>query len=318
MGYKTRSMKKIQQKGGFPMKQVLVKTIALVATGSMFVAGCTTRPTTTSNSSSSIPSAASAAYQIESTTYDANRDTVTVHVIPNQSGVSQRELIDISNSEGIINYATSKYPTKPVKHVTLIADQPATTSDLAARATRSHTSTRSLTVPKTVSTPTNKSSPVTSGGTSPSSIPLPPPGARIDQSITPDAGLNASVSAKTQAVLSVATSKMGTPYIWGHNEDRGQYGFDCSNFTEYVYHHALGYLITTFSTMQYTSVGVPVSLSQIQPGDLIAFEQGAHVGIYAGNNQVIQCGGGLQKVGYISIAKGTYWGNHISAIKRMY
>lgn len=315
-GYKTWTKQKLENKGGSTVKQELFKALAVVTTGTMLLlTGCTTTHKLT-NSAQNSPSTASAAYEVESTSYDGKSKTVTVHVLPNQGGISQRELIDVSNNEGIINYATAKFSTKPVKNVILVTDQPSTTSDLASAATTRYRSvSKSVIVPQSASSPGKKSAYPSSNGTS---IALPPPGARLDASITPLAGLNASTSAKTQAVLSVATSKMGTPYIWGHNEDRGQYGFDCSNYTEYVYHHALGYIITTFSTGQFTSVGVPISRSNVQPGDLITFEQGAHVGIYAGNNQVIQCGGGLKKVGYISIAGGTYWGNNISAIKRMY
>ncbi|MCL6592716.1 MAG: C40 family peptidase, partial [Alicyclobacillus sp.] len=134
-----------------------------------------------------------------------------------------------------------------------------------------------------------------------------PPGVKLDASIQPLAGLTASTQKKINAVLQVAESKLGTPYEWGHNEDRGQVGFDCSNFTAYVYHHALGYLISTASRTQASSVGWTVSRSQMRPGDLLIFDDGKHVGIYAGNNQVIQEGGGLGKVGYLSIAPGSYW-----------
>ncbi|GMA61438.1 C40 family peptidase [Alicyclobacillus fastidiosus] len=145
-----------------------------------------------------------------------------------------------------------------------------------------------------------------------------PPGVSIDHSIKPLASESASTQAKTTAVLKVAESKLGTPYIWGHNEDRGQYGFDCSNFTAYVYHHALGYKITTFSTKQYTSVGYKEPKSDLQPGDLLSFNDGGHSGIYVGNGEMIQCGGGLGKVGYLSVKPGSYWYKHLSAVKKMY
>jgi len=145
-----------------------------------------------------------------------------------------------------------------------------------------------------------------------------PPGVSIDHNIRPLASENASYQAKTNAVLRVAESKLGTPYIWGHNEDRGQYGFDCSNFVEYVYHHALGYKFTTSSRMQYYEVGIREPKSNLQPGDLLIFEYGKHVGIYAGNGEMIQCGGGLGKVGFLSVKPGSYWGNHLTAVRKMY
>ncbi|WP_304458432.1 C40 family peptidase [Alicyclobacillus sendaiensis] len=145
-----------------------------------------------------------------------------------------------------------------------------------------------------------------------------PPGVRLDPSIQPLAPENASYQQRTQAVLEVADSKIGTPYIWGHNEDRGQYGFDCSNFVEYVYHHALGYRFTTSSRLQYLEVGWRVPLSDLKPGDLLIFDDGGHVGIYAGNGEMIQCGGGLGRVGFLSVRPGSYWYRHLSAVRQMY
>jgi cell wall-associated NlpC family hydrolase len=145
-----------------------------------------------------------------------------------------------------------------------------------------------------------------------------PRGVTLDRSITPLAPLDADDQTKRDAVLQVAESKLGTPYRWGHNEDRGQFGFDCSNFTAYVYHHALGYKFSTSSRRQASSVGNPVPKSQMRAGDLVIFDGGRHVGIYAGNGRVIQEGGGLGRVGYLSVAPGSYWGKHITAVKRMF
>lgn len=132
------------------------------------------------------------------------------------------------------------------------------------------------------------------------------------------AALSASWTYKYDAVLRVARSKLGTPYIWGHNEDRGQYGFDCSNYTEYVYHHALGYQFTTASKKQATSVGWRVPIKDMRPGDLLIFDNGKHVGIYIGNNTMIQEGGGKGKVAYMNIGPGWYWHNHLTGVKRMF
>lgn len=144
-----------------------------------------------------------------------------------------------------------------------------------------------------------------------------PRGVTIDPSITPIAPLTATWQQKFDAVLSVAESKLGTKYVWGHNEDRGQYGFDCSNFTAYVYHHALGYKFSGASQVQNSSVGNVVPEVDMRPGDLLIFENGAHVGIYIGNSEMIQCGGGLGEVGYLSVKPGTYWGDHITSVRRM-
>ncbi|BCJ87778.1 C40 family peptidase [Effusibacillus dendaii] len=145
-----------------------------------------------------------------------------------------------------------------------------------------------------------------------------PPGVTYDQSVQPQAPLDATRQDKTNAVLMVARSQLGTPYIWGASKDRGGSGFDCSNFTAYVYHHALGYKMSGASRVQASSVGNPVPKSQMQVGDLVIFNNGSHVGIYAGNGQMIQEGGGLGKVGYLPLKPGSYWYNHITSVKRMY
>lgn len=164
--------------------------------------------------------------------------------------------------------------------------------------------------------------PTTSSGSGLSTAPTNsfqlPPGVTLDRTIVPVADTSASPQAKANAVLQIAESKLGTPYIWGHNEDRGQYGFDCSNFTEYVYHHALGYKMSGASQTQYHSVGWAIPVSRMQPGDLVIFDNGGHVGIYAGNGQMIQEGGGLAKVGYLKLTPGSYWYGHISVVKRMF
>ncbi len=145
-----------------------------------------------------------------------------------------------------------------------------------------------------------------------------PPGVTYDPTVGALAPLGASYQTKFNAIMQIANSKLGTPYIWGHNEDRGQYGFDCSNFTAYVYHHALGYVMSGASQTQFHSVGWPVPIYRMQPGDLVIFDNGGHVGIYAGNGEMIQEGGGLGKVGYLKLSPGSYWYNHITTVKRMF
>jgi cell wall-associated NlpC family hydrolase len=157
-----------------------------------------------------------------------------------------------------------------------------------------------------------------SASTEPATLHSLPHGVKLDRSITPLVSLDDDYQTKVDAVLQVAESKLGTPYRWGHNEDRGQFGFDCSNFTAYVYHHALGYKFSSSSRVQARSVGNPVPKTQMRPGDLLIFDGGRHVGIYAGNGRMIQEGGGLGRVGYLSVAPGSYWSKHITAVKRMF
>lgn len=260
-------------------------------------------------------------YHVMQTRYAPHTQTVTIYAKPvAKGGVSAKQMrsiggestIDLATPEGIVNYATAQYATHSVRKIELLN---------ANRA--HHTVIATLPVPKNhAGSDASLRNSLTLTGASVISanngFPIPPPGVRIDWNFRPLASVNSSYAAKLAAVKQVAQSKLGTPYIWGHNEDRGQYGFDCSNFTEYVYHHSLGYLMTTSSKGQYLQVGVPVAKSQMRPGDLLIFEYGAHVGIYVGNGRMIEEGGGLGKVGYLSIKTRSYWGNHFTVAKRLF
>ena len=89
-------------------------------------------------------------------------------------------------------------------------------------------------------------------------------------------------SGNASAVLNEAYKHLGKAYVYGAT---GPSNFDCSGFTQYVFSHAAGIDIsrTTYSQI---NVGVPVSQSQLQPGDLV-FPHAGHVGIYVGNGQMI-------------------------------
>ncbi len=268
--------------------------------------------------------------------------------------IGSETTLDAASLDGIVNFGTSEYPTQNVHRVRLLDHRSgwryhayrgwSGTVRSGSTAAGNHSAiaaggmgvadsggaatVASLPVPSSVgasdaSYGTRGSYAYQTPGVSASaaagaSIPIPPPGVRIDPNITPVAGIHANRTAKVAAVEQIAQSKLGTPYIWGHNEDRGQYGFDCSNYTEYVYHHSLGYLFTTSSKGQYLHVGVPVNTGNMLPGDLVAFDHGGHVGIFAGNGQMIQEGGGLHKAGYLPLHPGSYWYGHISAVKRMF
>lgn len=265
------------------------------------VAGCGTSPVQNTGKQNASGDVA----KVLSTSYDKSTETVNMDVrkIRNATG---EDIVDISGQNGIINFATTRYPNVHVRTVRV----------------NSPVRTFVVQIPPDV---LQRNEPASLIGSSVASamaaqgnIPAPPPGARIDRRIHPVAGISSSISQKQNAVMKVARSKLGTPYVWGHNEDRGQFGFDCSNYTAYVYHHALGYRISGTSKVQYHSVGVPIARGKMRVGDLIIFERGGHVGIYAGNEKAIECGGGLKKVGYVSIRRGSYWGNHITVIKRLF
>ncbi|MCL6444341.1 MAG: C40 family peptidase [Alicyclobacillus sp.] len=88
------------------------------------------------------------------------------------------------------------------------------------------------------------------------------------------------------SLLKYAETFIGTPYVWGGTSPSG---FDCSGFTQYVFAH-FGVNLNRTSEDQFAQ-GIPVSQSDLQPGDLVFFSTYApgatHVGIYMGNGMMI-------------------------------
>ena len=83
-------------------------------------------------------------------------------------------------------------------------------------------------------------------------------------------------------VVGIAMQYLGTPYVYGGESPSG---FDCSGFTMYVFSRVGVSIPRTVST-QY-AVGVPVSRSELQAGDLVFFNGLGHVGIYIGGGSFI-------------------------------
>ncbi len=319
------------------MKQRILRWTAVSALATVALAGCGTYgdknsslkngPVAEADKAYAPNTTSQAAYVIR-TSYDTATKQATLHValygtpgrrLAQMTAPSQlhtgETVIDLSQSTGIIDYAFSKYPNACIRTVKIMRiDQKTSTPAQVIQVPSDLQDVHTL---QTTGT-TGDFAAAASHVATPGAIQLPPPGCKVDRTIQAIARANSPRSTKADAVMSVAKSKLGAPYIWGHNEDRGQLGFDCSNFTEYVYRHALGYKMTTSSRGQNNSVGVPVPAASKQVGDLLIFENGKHVGIYAGNNKVIQDGGGLGKVGYLSLASGSYWGNHLTSVRRMF
>ncbi|HVJ49018.1 NlpC/P60 family protein [Desulfitobacterium sp.] len=100
-----------------------------------------------------------------------------------------------------------------------------------------------------------------------------------------------AISGGAGAILSYASQFLGTPYVWGGTSPSG---FDCSGFTQYVFRQA-GIDLSRTSQSQYNQ-GTSVARSNLKAGDLVFFStygSGAtHVGIYAGNNTMIDSSNG--------------------------
>ena len=88
-------------------------------------------------------------------------------------------------------------------------------------------------------------------------------------------------------IVSIARSCVGVvPYNWGHHSLSPQEGADCSGFVYAVY-LAAGIDLKTVSSTSMACLGTSVSLSQAQPGDIVVFKNGGHVGIYIGDGMFI-------------------------------
>jgi peptidoglycan DL-endopeptidase CwlO len=83
-------------------------------------------------------------------------------------------------------------------------------------------------------------------------------------------------------VVGIAMRYLGVPYVWGGASPRG---FDCSGFVMYVFAQ-IGVSLP-HSTYAMYNLGTPVSMSQLQPGDLVFFSGLGHMGIYIGGGQFI-------------------------------
>ena len=95
--------------------------------------------------------------------------------------------------------------------------------------------------------------------------------------------LNVPPSAHGNGVVSSALSKIGSPYGWGA---AGPNQFDCSGLMFWSYAQN-GKSIPRTSSAQLAG-GTRVSLSELQPGDIIGYYPGVtHVGMYIGNGQVV-------------------------------
>lgn len=90
-------------------------------------------------------------------------------------------------------------------------------------------------------------------------------------------------SSRGQIAASYALSKVGGAYV---NGGTGPTAFDCSGLTSSAW-KAAGVSIPRTSQAQF-GVGVPVSVSELQPGDLVFYYSGiSHVGIYVGNGKIV-------------------------------
>ena len=88
----------------------------------------------------------------------------------------------------------------------------------------------------------------------------------------------------SSGAVSAAMTQLGVPYIWGGATPG--VGFDCSGLVMWAY--AQVGVSLPHSTYAMWNYGVPVSASDLEPGDLLFFDGLGHMGMYIGGGQFIE------------------------------
>ena len=119
-------------------------------------------------------------------------------------------------------------------------------------------------------------------------------------------------------VFAEAEKYIGMPYVWGGSTPASS--FDCSGFVCWTYTKSGVYNLPRTTAQQIYNQCEKISYEEAQPGDLIFFEKTydtpdpvSHVGIYAGNDQMLHCG---NPIGYTS-TQTEYWKAHFYAYGRL-
>jgi cell wall-associated NlpC family hydrolase len=106
---------------------------------------------------------------------------------------------------------------------------------------------------------------------------------------------SASVSGTGSSVVSYASQFVGNRYVWGGTSLTN--GADCSGFVLSVFAHYGKSLPHSSAALR--GVGVSVSPSNMQPGDIVCYS--GHVGIYAGNGQIVNALNSKKGITYTNV-----------------
>jgi len=114
-------------------------------------------------------------------------------------------------------------------------------------------------------------------------------------------------SAEGQNVSDFAKNYLGYNYTYGGTTPNT--GFDCTGFTYYIY-NSCGYSLSRSCSVQ-ASTGIEVAKENLQPGDLLLFNNGSngsigHVGIYIGEGNFVHAANPRRGVTTDTINSGYY------------
>ncbi|ATD64190.1 C40 family peptidase [Neisseria weixii] len=96
-------------------------------------------------------------------------------------------------------------------------------------------------------------------------------------------------SGSSDELIKSAMGLLGVAYRYGGSS--ANTGFDCSGFMQHIFRRAMGLGLPRTSAEQ-AKIGVHVSRSELQPGDMVFFRtmgpgRISHVGLYIGGNRFI-------------------------------
>lgn len=164
-----------------------------------------------------------------------------------------------------------------------IAAAPKTTTPARTTSPSTTTTPSTTTSPSTPATPPTTTTPSTTTTTTTTTTPTPPAASVTPpaQSAPPPVGGGGG-----EAAVQAAETQLGVPYVWG-GEDPGV-GFDCSGLTAWAWGQA-GVSLPHYSGAQMAD-STPVSISDLQPGDLLFYGPGGsvHVAMYVGGGMMIE------------------------------
>ncbi len=167
-------------------------------------------------------------------------------------------------------------------------------SAAAASSTSSSASSSQTSSSSTASTESQSSSSSASTSTETSSSTEDSSSSEDNSSASEDTG-SAAASSIGSAVVAYACQFIGNPYVWGGTSLTD--GADCSGFVMSVYAH-FGYSLP-HSSAALRSVGTGVSVSDMQPGDIVCYS--GHVGIYAGGGQMVNAASAATGIKYTNV-----------------
>ena len=113
-------------------------------------------------------------------------------------------------------------------------------------------------------------------------------------------------SSSSNALISLAKSKMGSAYVYAKT---GPNTFDCSGFVYYVFHK--NNIPVPRTSIAQSKIGAKITRDKIKKGDLVFFDTSLkghvnHSGIYLGNGKFIHASSGKAKSVTISDIDGWY------------